>query len=308
MSEIPVGILGVTEGNGHPFSFAAIINGYHAEGLAASGWAGIHDYVRRRDPSDFGAGELRVTHAWTQDPETTGRLCAAGGIPHRVASPAEMIGQVAAVILARDDHENHAAVALPFLEAGLPVFVDKPLSLAPEELRRFRPHLEQGRLMSASGLRYARELDEPRANLAAWGALRLVHGTVLFDWERYGVHIVEAILGLLPGRPVAVTPHPAAHASLALEMDDGTPVLLDALGEVPKVFRVDLFGAARISSHEVEDNFSMFRRMLCRFAEMVRTGEPPIAPERTLDVMRVLIAGQRARREQRRIVIDELGV
>jgi predicted dehydrogenase len=308
MSEVPVGILGVTPGNGHPFSFAAIVNGYHEAGLAASGWPGIHDYVRRRDPADFGAGDLRLTHAWTQDAETTARLCAAGSIPHAVADPAEMLGRVGAVIIARDDPENHWAQARPFLEAGLPVFIDKPLALDPEDLLRFRPYLERGRLMSASGMRFARELDEPRADLAGYGGLRLVRGAVLFDWTHYGVHIVEAILGLLPGRPAAIAPHRAAHASLALEMDDGTPVLLDALGEVPKIFRVDLFGATRISTHEIGDNFTMFRRMLCRFAEMVRTGAPAIAPERTLDVLRVLIAGERAQREGRRVAIDEVGV
>ena len=308
MNATPVGLLGLSEGNGHPFSFAAILNGYDDAGLAASGWPGIYEYVRRRDPSEFGAGELHVTHAWTQDPAATEKLCAACRIPHRAGSPEELVGQVAAVILARDDHENHWTFARPFLEAGLPVFVDKPLTLRPEELRLFRPYLEQGKLMSASGLRFAKELDEPRANLGAYGTLKLVRGAVLFDWERYGVHILEGILGLLPGRPAAIVPHRAAHASLALEMDDGTLVLLDALGEAPKIFRIDLCGTRRISSHEIEDNFSMFRRMLWHFSEMVRTGSPQVAPERTLDVMRVLIAGVRARVEGRRITIDEVGI
>ncbi|MFH1144931.1 MAG: Gfo/Idh/MocA family oxidoreductase [Candidatus Eisenbacteria bacterium] len=308
MNETSVAILGFTEGNGHPFSFSAIVNGYDDAALAASGWAGIHQYVRRRDPSEFGIGALRVTHAWSQDPAATDRLCAACRIPHRVDDPQELIGQVAAVIIARDDHENHWTYARPFLEAGLPVMLDKPLSLSADDLSRLRPYLEQGRLMSASGLRFAKELDEPRADLSPYGKLALVRGTVVLDWERYGVHIVEAILGLLPGRPVAVTAHAAAHASVAIEMDDGTPVLVDALGKVPKIFRVDLVGSERISTHEIEDNFSMFRRLLWHFSEMVRTGQPQIPPERTLDVMRVLIAGRRAMQEHRRVALDELAL
>ncbi len=74
-----------------------------------------------------------------------------------------MLGNVDAVIIARDDHETHLELARPFLEAGLPVFVDKPLSLDLEALRFFRPYLEAGKLMSCSGMRYARELDELRA-------------------------------------------------------------------------------------------------------------------------------------------------
>jgi hypothetical protein len=38
-----VGILGLSEGNGHPFSFSAIINGYDDVGLTEGGWPGNHD-------------------------------------------------------------------------------------------------------------------------------------------------------------------------------------------------------------------------------------------------------------------------
>lgn len=308
MNEIPVAILGATEGNGHPFSFSAIINGYDDHGLAQSGWPGIHEYVRRRDASEFGIGRLRVTHAWTQDSEITDRLCAACRIPHRVSDPGDLLDLVAAVIIARDDHENHWRFARPFLEKGITVFLDKPLSMNPSELREMKPYLESGKLMSCSGLRYARELDVPRSELASYGQPKLVRGSVLLDWARYGVHIVEGILGLLPSRPVHVTAHRCDHMSFAIEMDDGVLVLLDALGNVPKTFRIDIYGTQRITSHEVEDNFSMFRRMLWHFADMVETAKPPIPVDRTLDVVRVLVAGERARHEGRRIAIDELGI
>ena len=308
MREIPVAVLGLTEGNGHPFSFAAIINGYDDAGLAAAGWDGIYQYVRRRDPSELGLPPLRVTHAWTQDAAATARLCAACRIEHAATDREALVDQVEAVIIARDDHRNHWQYARPFLERGLPVFLDKPLSLDPAELALFRPYLEQGKLMTGSGLRFAKELDEPRADLAGYGRLALVRGSVVLDWERYGVHMVEGILGLLPSRPVAVSAHRCEHASLAIEMDDGTLVLIDALGTVPKTFHIDLFGSDRNSSHEIADNFSMFRRMLWHFAQMVQTGKPPIAPERTLDVMRVLIAGRLARQDQRRVKLDELGI
>jgi hypothetical protein len=48
--------------------------------------------------------------------------------------------------------------------------------------------------------------------------------------------------------------------------------------------------------------------MLWSFEAMVRTGKPPIPAERTLDIMRVLVAGQRSRIEDRRIRLDELGI
>jgi predicted dehydrogenase len=301
-----IGIIGLSEGNGHPFSFSAIINGYSESGMADSGWAVIHEYLRRRDASEFGFSGCAVTHAWTQDPSVTRRLCKASGIPHGVSTPEEMIGQVDAVIVARDDYQNHLQMALPFLQAGLHVFIDKPLSLDIEELRTYRPYLEAGKLMSCSAMRYARELDEARADLSAYGELRLVRAAILNSWEKYGIHMVDALLNLLPDRPSAVIPLEAEHASMALSMDNGLLVQIDALGDVVPCFRIDLFGTRKNSSHEIKDNFSMFRRMLWHFLHSVENGEPAIESDRTLEAMRVLIAGQIAKRENRKVLLDDV--
>lgn len=300
------GIIGVSEGNGHPFSFGSIINGYSPEGLAASGWPGIYEYVRRRHPSEFGLHGWTITHAWTQDPETTKRLCAACRIPHGVGDYREFMGQVDAVIIARDDYETHFEMAWPFLQAGLPVFVDKPLSLEVSELRAFKPYLEKGQLMSCAGMRYSRELDEPRADLAAYGQLKLIRGAIVLSWEKYGVHLLEAILAITPAHAFSVQMLPAEHASAVVRLDDGVLIEIDALGECPRTFHLELFGTLRTGSFDIFDNFSMFRRMLWQFAESIRTGQPAIPPERTLEIMRILIAGRIAGKENREVLLDEI--
>jgi hypothetical protein len=50
----------------------------------------------------------------------------------------------------------------------------------------------------------------------------------------------------------------------------------------------------------------MFRRMLWEFANSIQTGRPAIRPESTLDIMRVLIAGRIARRENREVLLNEI--
>ena len=50
----------------------------------------------------------------------------------------------------------------------------------------------------------------------------------------------------------------------------------------------------------------MFRRMLWQFAEAIRTSQPAIPPARTLEIMRVLMAGRIARNEDREVDLDEL--
>ncbi len=77
---IKLGMIGINEGNGHPFSFSAIINGFDHEGMKNSGWDVIYNYLKIRDASEFGFDNVQVTHAWTQDPEQTKMLARASRI------------------------------------------------------------------------------------------------------------------------------------------------------------------------------------------------------------------------------------
>lgn len=289
-----LGILGLSPGNGHPFSFSAIVNGYDDAAFGQAGWPVIHDYLRRRRPDEFGIGGVRVTHAWTQDPAITAKLRAAARIAHGVARPEDMLRQVDAVLVARDDQESHWTLAHPFLEAGMPVFVDKPLSTAPAQLARFLPYLASGRLMSCAGLRFAGELDEARRDLAAYGEIVLLRGAVVLGWEAYGIHLLEAMFSLVKARPVAVACRSGKHEQMCLMLDDGGLATIDCLGEGPVQFNLSVHGRRRWTSHDLRDNFTAFKRLLQAFVEQIKTGMPAIAPEETLTVMKTLIAGRRS--------------
>ncbi|MFD1514266.1 Gfo/Idh/MocA family protein [Halomarina rubra] len=307
-TDLRLGVVGLTAGNGHPYSFASIVNGYSDAGFADSEWGVIHDYLRQKSPAEYGFDGVRVTHAWTQEPAETDRLAAAARIPHTVDSLEELHGEVDAVLLLRDDFARHAEMALPFLEDGTPVFVDKPLALDVDDLAQFRPHLESGRLVSTSGMRFARELDDPRATVDDYGDVSLARGAVINDWEHYGVHMLDAIYGVLDQRPVSVSAFDVPHDAFAVELDGGTLVEIDALGDAPFTFDVAFYGSERQSAHELRDNFTAFRRTLWTFLDTVDRGEPVLDPEATLDVMRTLVAGRQARTSGKTVVVADLGI
>ena len=188
-----------------------------------------------------------------------------------------MLEQVDAVIIARDDHETHLEMARPFLEAGLFVFVDKPLSLDPRRAAQsFRPYLETGKLMSCSGMRYARELDESARRSASTGRLLLLRGAVVLSWEKYGIHLIDALFGVMRHAPFRLSlsmghiarwlsPWTTAHCCRSTHWV-----------RLPRTFRVDFWGSERSVSYDITDNFSMFRRMLWHFAEMIRHERPEV--------------------------------
>ena len=290
-----LGVLGFSEGNGHPFSFSAIVNGFDDQAFGDTGWPGIHDYLRRRPAEDFGIDGLAVTHVWMPKRDMAEALSQGCRIGTVVESPNEMLSQVDAVLIARDDWASHLDLARPFLEHGVAVFLDKPLTLAADQLDWFLPYIRSGKLMSCAGLRYAIELDSVRNGRGDYGGIRSIRCAVTNDWERYGIHMIDAAFTLTSARPISVRRLGAAtHEAYFIEMDDGSTLFIEAHGPVGPLFNVTVIGRGKVSSHDLRDNFSSFRRLLLDFGRMLHSGEPPI-PARDVELsIRTLMAGKAA--------------
>lgn len=300
-----IGIIGISEGNGHPYSFSAIINGFNEQHLKESGWDVIYNYMRKRDVSEIGFEDSKITHVWTQDLEISRSLAASCKIEHSVEHPEDMIGQVDAVIIARDDYQNHLKMAKPFLETGLIVFIDKPLTIEEEELNYYKPFLVSGQLMSFSGMRYAIELDNVRSNIGDFGKLKSIQSTVINEWNKYGIHLIDAVLGVIPFKPKSIQYIQGSAGSFVINFENGLTWAVTTLEDVPKTFNISIWGTNKRESIEINDNFSMFRRILWRFVRLVETNEMHYKPEDTLLSLCLLIAGNRSREESRIVYLDE---
>ncbi len=308
LSPLNLGIVGLSEGNGHPFSFSAIVNGFEPSAMKQSGWEPIYNYLMQRHSSEFGFSGVRITHVWTQSEEQSRLISKACHIPKVCRLLSEMVFEVDAVLIARDDFDTHFEMAMPFLKAGKCVFVDKPLDLNTENLRQFLPYLQSGHLMSCAGLRYARELDPLRAEWESFGKVQIVRGTVSGPWDRYGVHMLDGIFSMTPCRVLSVIRLPSEYFAVALRTVDGPAIEVACIQPTVKTFRFDIWGSKRREHVDVNDNFSAFRRLLWEFICMVRSKKQPVPVELTMDVMRILIAGVRADQQKREVRLDEVQI
>src|SRR2546423_1459537 len=118
----------MVEGNGHPYSWSAIFNGFRPEAMSGCPYPAIPEYLGKQPAEAFGINGARLTHICCEDPHEAQRVSQASLIPQVVTSPTDVIGQVDAVIIPTDKGQEHVERARPFVEAGLPVFIDKPLA------------------------------------------------------------------------------------------------------------------------------------------------------------------------------------
>jgi len=311
---IRLAMLGMVEGNGHPYSWSAIINGdYDAAVMAECGFPVIPQYLGAEPRENLGIRGVKVTHVWCDTAEDARKVARAAYIPNVVDTPHEVIGQVDAVIIPTDRGWEHVDRARSFLEAGLPVFVDKPLVDSAEHLRQFVEWRSQGKaFLSSSCMRYGQEYAALRERLAEVGELRLVTMTMAKSWERYGIHALEGVYPLLePGGWVSVANSGTESANVVhLHHAAGVEVVLATMVDLYGAFGcMNLYGTKGWLGAQFKDTFTAFKAQLVAFVEYLRTGVPPFPFEQTVEMMKIIIGGIRSRRENGRpVYLSEIQV
>ena len=97
---IKLGVLGLSEGNGHPYSWSAIINGYNPEVMESCGFPVIPRYLEQQKWPESRIKGARVVSVWTQDQALSQKLAEATKISKVALNPEAMIGEVDAILLA----------------------------------------------------------------------------------------------------------------------------------------------------------------------------------------------------------------
>ncbi len=302
---IKIGILGLNEGNGHPYSWAAIINGdYNEKEMEKCGYAGIPLYLKA-NKNTLGIDGAAVTHIWTQDRKLSEHIARASGITHVVEKAEEMIDQVDAVILARDDPENHVAMAKPFLDAGVPIFIDKPLAMSYADLNYFKSQQQKGKfIMSCSSMRYSSECLSLKTELNTIGKIELATVVGSKDWTKYGVHMLEALFALLDD-PKAVNVQNIGKPGkeiVSVVFDNELQVTVHIYMDISATFQISLYGQKGWQTIDIKNSYVMFKENLNEFVRSVREGKPRIPFEKTENIIRTLIGAKESLGQNGKII------
>lgn len=155
---------------------------------------------------------VKMTMAWDYEPDRAQGYARKYGIPQVVDNVEAMLGNVDAVLIGGGrrlptdggiwggEPDDHLRLSRPFLEAGMPVLVDKPLADTIEDALEMVRLARRNRalLMSCSAMRYASEIIALKEVVAdgglgkVSGAICMI-GTGLCTLTWYLIHILEAL-------------------------------------------------------------------------------------------------------------------
>ena len=178
--KLKLAMLGMTEGNGHPYSWSIIINGkYNATALAECPYAAIIEYISKQPTNTLGIENAEVSHVWTDDPKDAEHVAKVAEIENIVSDPKDVIGEVDAVLIATDIGSEHVKRCQPFIDADVPIFIDKPLCDNLTDLKIFQNWIDQGKnFISSSAMRYCKEYEPYHLSTYELGELRYVNVTM----------------------------------------------------------------------------------------------------------------------------------
>lgn len=246
----------------------------------------------------------RVTAVLDDDAAWAQAHADAFDIEHVCASVEEMLGLVDGVMILDDLSLQHQTRAIPFIDAGMPTFIDKPLSMDIAEAGQLlaRARARGTALMSASALRFATEIAEHRAAIDAAGqpvfAVAACQGQYLGDASvvHYGVHPLELAYAVL--RPTISSAQNIGQGDshvVRYEHADGTLMLIVDPG-ITQAFRLTVMGSDGDVSVVGADWDGFYAGMLSTWVDAVRTRTSPIPLEETHQLIGALIAARDSKR------------
>lgn len=294
---LKLGVMGLSKGNGHPYSWSAIVNGdFDAAAMADCGFPVIPAYLAANRDT-LGIDDAQVTHVWTQDRKVSEHVAAASLIDNVVGNIEDFIGQVDAVLLARDDPENHVAMAKPLIDADVPLFIDKPLAITLDDLDYFDRQQAAGKfIMSCSSLRYDPGVQAARSVIDSIGKIELVVSVGKKDWIKYGIHYLEHLFSVLSDpTPVAVK-HVSTTGKdiVTVEFDTGTIATVHVFMDIAPGGQLTLYGQEGSLQVQGGGAYTTFRATLVEAIRSFKQGKPRLDFAVTRNVIRTLIAGQKS--------------
>lgn len=262
--------------NSHAYAFGGILNGFHPE-LARKHEAGLEGFLRTEPLGSPAIEGVQVVSIWDETPERAQQVAEVIKVEHIAQDPMGVLqAKVDGVCILNDDLSLHYERARPFVEAGVPTYVDKVLDTDVGKASDLVGLSRQKNvfLFSASSLRYAEEVKNLPQDLGELGEMQLATARGPGELLYYGMHSVELVLGAL-GMEVAAVRNVGVDQRhvLVLDYSDGKIATVNVLAKASYGFQLTLYGKKSLKSYEINDGFAFYRNLMTQVRDRFLRGE-----------------------------------
>ena len=159
--------------------------------------------------------DMEVVGVYSDDIPAAEKLCRDFGVPV-LGDYADAVGKIDGLIITARHGDNHYKYAKPYMESGIPMFIDKPITVKEEEAVLFMKQLRANgvRICGGSSLKqdiYVEKLREEARNeekgKTIGGIVRAPYSSVneYGGFYFYSLHLVEMVCEIFGRFPLSVT-------------------------------------------------------------------------------------------------------
>jgi len=292
---IKIGIVGLNEGNGHPYSYSAMFNGFDPQALKKEcDFELIKDYLPRDHRNKNLIKGAKVTHIWTQDKNLSKKVSKVSLIQNICSDYKELVNNVDAVIIARDDVSNHMKFIEPVLKKGLPIFIDKQMVSEINDFKRLKKVLSKNYpFLAGSPVKYNRKLNSLIKEIKPQ-EIKFIQGTSKSNWLRYGHHLLEGIFKIVNSKVISVRIFSNKNTETVLiKFQKNINVILNFSEDIALPIEARFYLKSKnYKNFEFDDYVYSIRSLMKEFLDICISKKPPKKTQDIFNIASLVLAGE----------------
>jgi hypothetical protein len=223
-----------------------------------------------------------------------------------VGKAEEMIGKIDAVLVESQEGSAHLEQVRPFLEAGIPAFVDKPFACSVEDAKAMAELAERNgvAIFSSSSLRYTPEVLEVKKSKAEIGRIVGVdaYSPATLHPENpglfhYGIHAVEVLYALMgPGCEAVWTVRADGAEVVTGLWKDGRIGAVRGTREGSHSYGFVLWGEKEVQQSVISTDY-LYRNLLREIISTFKNGKAALDIKETVEIIAFIEAADESARK-----------
>lgn len=244
--------------------------------------------------------DVRITTIYGHDNNKTEKTAFEGQIQEIVSSPDELIGKVDGVMVLFRDGNLHVPYALPFIKAGIPLWIDKPLTVTLEDTQILLKEAEKYNSLVTGGstCKYSYDVLELEKIVKSGSVGNVLSGYINFPGDInspyngiffYGPHMIEILFTIFGYKVISLTTIKNDSNILCVANYDTYHVILDFTKDTCNNMCV-IHGDKKSHVGEIRIDSSTYKAGLEKFIDMLKTGISPLSLDKLAASTRFLTA------------------